>query len=109
MVYVESSTECSHAYQGLCMVLQQNQLNIISSKEAFYRFTVACANWETPLPEGINYELNTSIHVMLTQILHHIRSNNESLWQWYSHMVMTKSITDRENATKIMQMFNIPK
>lgn len=109
MVYIEASTECSHSYQGLCMVLQYNQLNMLSSKEAFYRFAVACSNWEVPDTQGENSELNASIHSMLSQILHHIRNTNESLWQWYQHMVMTKSVTDRDNAMKVMATFNIPK
>ena len=99
--------EYEHAYIGLCSVLQLNQLKVIvASKENYYSFMKVCANWDPQSSESGNI---TQIHIMLTQIVQHLRANYVDMWKWYVNTSMTNSTKDRRNTELIMKMYNVSK
>jgi hypothetical protein len=107
---VRESGEQDQAYQGLCLVLHANQLQMaVSSKENFYNLMQVCGRWTPPdRDEGVS-ELGAANMSMLTQIVQALRNNQAELWRWFVQTSMTASGKDRRNVEAIVQNYNIAK
>ena len=96
---LQPSIECTQAYHGLCLALQYNQLNILlSMKEAYYRFMIACSYWS---PDSGDTSLTTTTTTTT------ITENNDNTHQ-QQHVSSTGTGGINTNSTdKVLQVTNM--